>query len=76
MKKMLIFVLIYVVGGISGVVVQYRTSGATDRARIAALEDDLKSRNDKLDRCTDALINGLHVNVPQTAVPSTTTGPR
>ena len=69
MKRIVTFVLIFVLGGISGIVVQYATSGATDRARIAALEDELKSRNDKLDKCTDALINGLHTNAPQTAPP-------
>ena len=67
MKTMLAFVLIFVLGGISGMVLQYTTSGATDRGRIAALEGELKSRNDKLDKCTDALINGSHTNAPQTA---------
>lgn len=71
MKKMLMFVLIYVLGGISGVVLQYQTSGAADRARMAALEDELKSRNDKLDRCTDALINGLHQSGAAAAPPAT-----
>jgi len=38
MKKMGILVLIYVVGGISGVVYHSMTTGAVDRARIAALD--------------------------------------
>lgn len=70
MKKILIFVLIYILGGISGMVVQYQTSGATDRARIAALEDELKSRNDKLEKCTDALINSLHPSGTAAAPPA------
>jgi len=32
------------------------------------LESELKSRNDKLDKCTEAVINGLHQHVPQIAV--------
>ncbi|MGC2193722.1 MAG: hypothetical protein WA628_03535 [Terriglobales bacterium] len=64
MKRIVIFVLIFFLGGVSGIGVQNATSGAADRARIAALEGELKSRNDKLDKCTDALIN-LHTNVPQ-----------
>lgn len=75
MKKALIFLLIYVLGGISGIVLQYQTSGASDRARIAALEDELKWRSDKLDRCTDALINGLHPS-GQSAAPSPAGGPK
>jgi len=71
MKKIVTFLLVFVLGGIAGVVVQYQTSGASDRARIAALEDELKSRSDKLDRCTDALINGLHVNGTNATPPGT-----
>jgi len=37
------------------------------------LESELKSRNDKLDKCTEAVINGLHQHVPQIAGPATTT---
>jgi hypothetical protein len=68
--------LVYVIGGISGVIFHSVTSGAADRGRIAALESDLKSRNYKLDKCTDALINALHPNAPQTAAPATTTSPK
>ena len=39
MKKMGILVLIYVVGGISGAVYHSMTTGAVDRARIAALRN-------------------------------------
>jgi hypothetical protein len=76
MKKIVMLVLIYVLGGISGIVLQYQTSGAADRARIAAVEDELKARNDKLDRCTDALINGLRPNASPTTSPPATTGPK
>ena len=70
MKRIGILVLMYVVGGISGVVYHSMTSGATDRARIAALDGTLKERNEKLDKCTTALIEGLHPTV--TAPPERT----
>jgi len=35
-----------------------------------------KSRNYKLDKCTDALINALHTNAPPTAAPATTASPK
>src|SRR6476469_7595011 len=63
MKKMGILVLIYVVGGISGAVYHSMTTGAVDRARIAALDGMLKERNEKLEKCTTALIEGLHPTV-------------
>jgi hypothetical protein len=70
MKRIGILVLMYVVGGISGVVYHSMTSGAADRARIAALDGTLKERNEKLDKCTTALIEGLHPTV--TALPEKT----
>ena len=76
MKRLIILVLVYIIGGISGVIFHSATSGAADRGRIAVLESELKSRNDKLDKCTDALINGLHLNAPQIAAPATTTSPK
>jgi tetrahydromethanopterin S-methyltransferase subunit B len=76
MKRLAILGLVYIIGGISGVIFDSVTSGAEDRSRIAALESELKSRNDKLDKCTDALINSLHPNVPQTAAPATATSPQ
>jgi len=74
MKRMMSFLLVFVLGGIAGIALQYWTSGAVNRARIAALEDELKSRNDKLDKCTDVLINGMHSNAP--APPAATGGPK
>jgi hypothetical protein len=68
--------LVYIIGGISGVIFYSITSGTADRARITMLESELKSRNDKLDKCTDALINGLHPNSPQTAPSATETSPK
>ena len=76
MKRLAILGLVYIIGGISGVIFQSLTSGAEDRSRIAVLESELTSRNDKLDKCTDALINGLHPNAPQTAAPATTPIPK
>lgn len=76
MKRLLILGLVYLIGGSSGVIFYSLTSGATDRGRIAALESELKSRNDKLDKCTDALINGLHPNAPPTPAPATATSPK
>jgi hypothetical protein len=57
MKKVGVYVLIYVLGGLSGILYNYATTGAADRAHIAALEDDVKARTAKLDKCTDALLN-------------------
>jgi hypothetical protein len=70
MKKMGILVLIYLLGGISGAVYHSMTTGAADRARIAALDGTLKERNEKLEKCTTALIEGLHPTV--TALPEKT----
>ena len=66
MKRIGILVLMYVVGGISGVVYHSTTTGAVDRARIAALDGVLKERNEKLEKCTTALIEGLH---PMVTIP-------
>jgi hypothetical protein len=74
MKRTLVFVLTFVIGGILGAGTLYATSGAKDRGRIAALESELKSKNDKLDKCTDALIK-LHTNAPQTT-PAVTAAPQ
>ena len=67
MKRLMILGLVYIVGVISGVIFRSATSGVADRSQIAVLENELKSRNDKLDKCTDALINNLHPNAPPTA---------
>ncbi len=72
MKRLATFALVFVLGGITGIVMQSATIGAGNRARIVALENELKSRNEKLDKCTDALINGLHSNVPPTSSPVST----
>jgi hypothetical protein len=76
MKKLAILVLVYIIGAGSGVIFHSVTSGAADQVRIALLESELKSRNDKLDKCTDALINGLHPATPQAAAPANPTGPK
>ncbi|PYX67674.1 MAG: hypothetical protein DMG72_24900 [Acidobacteria bacterium] len=68
MKKILVFVVVFLLGFISGVL-YHHWMGGTDRVRISALETELKARNEKLDKCTDALIQGLHANTP----PSVTT---
>jgi len=70
MKRIGILVLIYVVGGISGAVYDLMTTGAVDRALIVALDGMLKERNEKLEKCTTALIEGLHPAV--TALPDKT----
>ena len=70
MKRLAILVLVYIVGSVSGVIFHSMTSGAAAEVRIAMLESELKSRNDKLDKCTDALINGLHPTSPQAAAPA------
>jgi hypothetical protein len=76
MRRLDILGLVYVIGGISGVLYHSMTSGAEDRGRIAALEGELKARNDKLDRCTDALINGLRPNAAPAAAPAAATSPK
>jgi hypothetical protein len=73
MKRLAILVLVYIIGAGSGVIFHSVTSGAADQVRIAMLESELKSRNDKLDKCTDALINGLHPTTPQAATPANPT---
>ena len=70
MKRIGVLVLIYVLGGISGAVYHSMTAGAADRARIAALDGTLRERNEKLEKCTTALIEGLHPTV--TAPPERT----
>ena len=59
MKRIGILVLIYLVGVVSGAVYHSMTTGAADRARIATLDGQLRERNEKLDKCTTALIEGL-----------------
>jgi hypothetical protein len=70
MKRIGILVLIYLAGGISGAVYHSMTTGAVDRARIAALDGTLRERNEKLEKCTTALIERLHPTV--TAPPDKT----
>jgi len=69
MKKILVFVVVFLLGFISGALSHHWTGGATDRARISALETELKARNEKLDKCTDALIQAEALASP----PSVTT---
>jgi CheY-specific phosphatase CheX len=63
MKRIAILVLVYIVGGVSGAVYHSVTAGAADRARIAALDSQIGERNEKLDKCTAALIESLHSTV-------------
>ena len=76
MKKLAIVALVYIIGGISGVIFHSMTWGAEDRVRIAVLESELKTRNDKLDKCTDALINGLRPSSGQAALPPAANAPK
>lgn len=76
MKRIMILGLVYIIGVISGVIFHSVTSGAADHGRIAVLEGELKLRNDKLDKCTDVLINGLHANPPQAGSPANAGGPK
>ena len=61
MKKILTTVVIYALGVVSGLVYQHTTSGARERARTAAVESEIKLKNDKLEKCTDILIERFHV---------------
>jgi len=56
MKSAAIYVLLFLLGSIGGYIFHYETAGATDRGRIASLEDELRARNAKLDKCTDVLL--------------------
>ncbi|MDP9158754.1 MAG: hypothetical protein M3O09_00795 [Acidobacteriota bacterium] len=71
MRQTWIYILVFVLGAISGIAVQYATSGGRDRNQIAALEEQLKTKNDKLEKCTDVLINGLHTTMPAGQQPTT-----
>lgn len=64
MKQIAILVLVYLVGVVSGAVYHSTTTGAADRARIAALDGQLLERNEKLDKCTTALIERLNSTPP------------
>ena len=60
MKRILTIVVIYALGVVSGLVYQHTTSGARERARTAAVESEMKVKNDKLEKCTDILIERFH----------------
>jgi hypothetical protein len=64
MKKMLVWIVIYLAGAISGVIYNYTTNGAKDRSRIAALESEVNAQSEKLNKCANALIEGIHPNAP------------
>lgn len=55
MKKLLIWIVIYFVGVVSGVVFNWTTSGAKDRGRIAALEAEVTGKNNEVSQCRNAL---------------------
>ena len=61
MKRILAIIIVYALGIVSGVVYQHTTSGARERARTAAVESEIKLKNDKLEKCTDILIERFHV---------------
>jgi len=60
MKRFAVFTVIYIVGLASGMTLQYLTTGAKERSRVAAVEQELKAKSDKLEKCTDVLIEKLH----------------
>jgi hypothetical protein len=67
MKNILIIVVIYLIGALSGILYHYATSGSVRRNEIAALQSDLKARNEKLEKCKGALFEDLRPNAPPTA---------
>jgi hypothetical protein len=67
MRKILILVVVYVAGGLSGILYHYATSGAANRAQVAALQSDVKARNEKLEKCTAALFEDLRPNAAPNA---------
>lgn len=64
MKKILVWIVIYLAGVISGIIYNYTTSGAKDRSRITALESEVNAQNEKLNKCANALIEGIRPNTP------------
>jgi hypothetical protein len=64
MKKILVWTVIYLAGAISGVIYNYTTNGAKDRSRIQTLESELNSQNEKLNKCANALIEGIRPYSP------------
>ena len=71
MKRILFWVVIYLLGAVSGVLYNFTTSGAKDRSRIVALENELSAKNEKLDKCTSSLIEQTRPNAPPpTPVPT------
>jgi hypothetical protein len=74
-KKILTTVVIYALGVVSGLVYQHTTSGARERARTAAVESEIKLKNDKLEKCTDILIERFHVT-PTEKEPPTVKSPQ
>jgi hypothetical protein len=68
-KRVLTVVIVYALGIVSGLVYQHTTSGARERARTAAVESEMKAKNDKLEKCTDILIDNYHVTTTGQASP-------
>ena len=64
MKKVLAWIVIYLAGTITGAIYNYTTNGAKDRSRIAALESEVNAQNEKLNKCANALIEGIRPNTP------------
>ena len=64
MKKILAWIVIYLAGVISGVIYNYTTSGARDRSRIRALESEINAQSEKLNKCANALIEGIRLSTP------------
>jgi hypothetical protein len=72
-KRILTIVIVYALGVVSGVVYQHTTSGARERARTAAVESEMKVKSDKLEKCTDILIDKYHVTTSDKAPPTAAT---
>ena len=55
MRRALMWVIIYLLGVVSGAIFYYTTYGANDRGRIAALEAEVSGKNNELSQSRNAL---------------------
>lgn len=55
MRKLVLWVVIYLLGVLSGGVFYSTTYGANDRSRISVLEAEVSGKNNELSQCRNAL---------------------
>lgn len=55
MRQLLLWVVIYLLGVVSGGIFYSTTYGANDRSKISALEAEVSGKNNELSQCRNAL---------------------